>query len=89
MDAKERGPYSNLCRWFDTLVHQAQFKSVLGDIKYCESAPVFKEGAFKKEQPKKEEKAKPKKEALDDAGDDDDLVPKEKEKDPWAALPKG
>lgn len=44
MDAKERGAYTNVTRWLDTLINQPQFKSVLGDVKYCQTAPTFKEG---------------------------------------------
>ena len=35
-DEANRMPYPNLNRWFNTLIHQAEFKAVIGDFKICE-----------------------------------------------------
>ncbi|XP_053207204.1 elongation factor 1-gamma-like [Panonychus citri] len=103
LDARLRGDYGNVQRWFDTLVNQPQVKKVLGDVTLCAESPVFKEGAVKKvekkeekkvekkkeEKPKQEKKEK-KKEPEPEEDDGDDLgIPQEKAKDPWAELPKG
>ncbi|MRA94325.1 hypothetical protein GH868_30915, partial [Bacillus thuringiensis] len=36
LDPEFRQPYSNVNRWFTTLVNQPQFKAVIGDVKLCE-----------------------------------------------------
>merc|ERR1712226_72512 len=95
-----RGPYVNVNRWFNTLLNQPNFKKVIGDFKLCEKMAVFDAKKYqelhggdkkkkeakpqqqKKEQPKKEQKPK-------EADDDEDDRPKEKDKDPFAQLPKG
>lgn len=35
-DLKNRSPYQNLNRWFNTLINQAEFKAVIGGFKFCE-----------------------------------------------------
>jgi len=94
-----RQPYTNVNRWFITLINQPQFKKVLGDVKLCdiaitpETAPIKQESAKKdkKEKPKpekKKEETKPKVQDL--AGDDEeDLALEPKSKDPFEAYPKG
>ncbi|KAI1302352.1 Elongation factor 1-gamma [Halotydeus destructor] len=74
LDPKARGDYANVNRWFTTLVNQAQFKAVLGEIHLCDDVSAAVEalahakpsrGAekHKKEKEKKKEakKAEPKK----------------------------
>lgn len=37
MEPATRSKYANVTRWFNTLVHQPQFKAVLGEVKLCEN----------------------------------------------------
>ena len=100
-----RQPYTNLNRWFNTLINQPQFKKVLGDFKLCDKPYtadsmyllilfyfIFQYEFLGKKTPevKKEKKEKEKKPAAQPENDLDDDVPLEpKPKDPFAALPKG
>lgn len=94
MDPAFRKPYTNVNRWFTTLVNQPQFKKVIGDFKFCTKMAVFDgkkyadlHGQVKKEKEKKPEKPKqqPKQEKPKTA----DEVPAAKEdKDPFAKFPK-
>lgn len=36
LDPAYRKPFVNVNRWFTTLINQAQFKAVLGEVKLCE-----------------------------------------------------
>ena len=38
LEPSVRQPYTNVNRWFVTLVNQPQFKKVLGDVKLCDKA---------------------------------------------------
>lgn len=100
MDPTFRGSFGNVNRWFNTLINQPQFKSVIGAFSLCSKAKeadgkkyaelhggAKKEGKAKKEQPKKEKK---KEKEPEEEEDEMDLpqFPKEN-KDPWADCPKG
>ena len=41
LDAKFREPFTNVNRWFTTLVNQPQFKKVVGDFKFCDKMAEF------------------------------------------------
>ncbi|KAI9356479.1 hypothetical protein DFJ73DRAFT_789482 [Zopfochytrium polystomum] len=88
-DPAFRAPYKSVTRWFTTIVNQANFKDVLGDIPLCEKAQGPVEDAPKKE--KKEEKKKEEKREANDE-DEDDMAAyqdeKPKEKNPLDLLPK-
>ena len=102
LDAKFREAFTNVNRWFTTLVNQPQFKKVVGDFKFCDKMAEFDakkyadlhgkpEGGKKEKKPaeKKQEKP-PKKEKPKDDDEEDDDMPKEKEqKDPFLPFPKG
>lgn len=51
-DASFRGEFVNVNRWFVTCVNQPNFKSVLGEVRLCEKAQVYKKPEVKKEAPK-------------------------------------
>lgn len=38
LEPSVRSPFVNVNRWFNTLVHQAHFKAVLGEVNLCEKA---------------------------------------------------
>jgi len=76
LEPEFRKPFINVVRWCTTLVNQSQFKAVIGDFKFCESAASFDSARYnelhggKKEGGKKEAakgkktaKAAPKEEA--------------------------
>jgi len=100
LEPSVRSPYTNVNRWFTTLINQPQFKKVLGDVKLCDKA-ITLESAPKKavenvvKKDKKEKGGKPekaaKKEPEPDLGDeeDDPLLLEPKSKDPFEAFPKG
>jgi len=92
---KERSQFVNVTRWFQTVLHQAPVKAVVGDVTLASKVSKFDDGTFKKlaasapkkqekkEQPKKEEKPKKAEEPENDA------PPAEKFVDPLQALPAG
>jgi len=100
-----RKPYANLNRWFNTLVNQPQFLTVVGPVVFCVTAETFdanKHAAVKEETRKatKVANAKPAKPAKAPAAKK--VVEKEEEPeedleaqenagkvDPFAAMPKG
>jgi len=41
LDADLRKPYPHTNRWFETLVHQPQFKAVLGEVTLCDKQAQF------------------------------------------------
>ena len=98
-----RKPFGNVNRWFSTVVNQPQAKKVLGAIKMAEKmaqfdakkyAEVSKGGDNKKDNKKekkpKEEKPKAeKKKEEKPAAQEEAPLEKPKEKDPFAAMPKG
>ncbi|XP_033734888.1 elongation factor 1-gamma-like [Pecten maximus] len=101
MDPSFRGSFGNVNRWFNTLINQPQFKSIIGSFSLCSKMKEAdgkkyaelhgggkKEGKSKKEQPKKEQAKKEKKEEAEADEEDIPQLPKEK-KDPWAECPKG
>lgn len=98
-----RDSYVNTNRWFTTLVHQPQFKAVIGDFTFCVKMAQFDtkkfqelqgasgKGGKKAGQDKAQnKKAAPKKAEpkAAEAGDDED-APKKPSKDPFAHLPAG
>ncbi|XP_060071612.1 elongation factor 1-gamma-like [Ylistrum balloti] len=100
MDPSFRGSFGNVNRWFNTLINQPQFKSVIGSFSLCSKMKEAdgkkyaelhgggkKEGKSKKEQKKEQpKKQQPKKETEVEPEDDIPQLPKEK-KDPWAECP--
>ena len=91
-DAQFRKPFQNVNRWFSTIVNQPNVAAVVGSVQLCEKAGA--EGGKgggkggdkggKKQEKKKEKAPAP-------AAEEEELVleaPK-KEKDPFAAVPKG
>jgi elongation factor 1-gamma len=97
LDANFRKPYQNVTRWFQTCVHQPQFKTVMGEVKLCEVAQQAKETHAapaekpkkeeKKPEPKKEEKKPKKKAADDDDAEEEDEFKEEKPKSALDLLP--
>lgn len=103
LDPTFRKPYVNVNRWFTTIIHQPEFKKIVGEVKLADkpvnetalasqstSAPT----TVKVENPKKEKKEPaPKKEKEPEPKDDDlmdDILAEEpKSKDPFDLLPKG
>ena len=100
-----RKPFGNVNRWFNTVVNQPQAKKVLGEVKMAEKMAQFDAKKFaemskgdggsskkdkkKQEKPKEEKpKAEKKKEAAPAPAEEAPLE-KPKEKDPFAAMPKG
>eukprot|EP00736_Rhodelphis_marinus_P013519 Rmarinus@m.24562 len=56
-----RKSFTNLNRWFNTMLNQPQVKAVIGEFKYCESTPTpVKQAAAGKKEEKKPKKAEPK-----------------------------
>jgi len=100
LEPSVRSPYTNVNRWFTTLINQKEFKNVLGDVKLCDkaitldSAPkkVAETSAKKEKKEKggKQEKAASKEAVPDLGGDEEDELSLEpKTKDPFDAFPKG
>ncbi|KAI2799622.1 hypothetical protein RDWZM_009684 [Blomia tropicalis] len=87
-----REQYLNVNRYFNTLINQKEFASVLGKVELCDAvkkltAPDAKKKNQKAEKPKEAKPAKAP-EPVDDAGDD--LIPAQpKPKDPFEKFPKG
>jgi len=104
-DEANRMPYPNLNRWFNTLIHQAEFKAVIGDFKICEKecqvdpkkfsefqgkvGGQVKDKKEKKEKKKEEKKPAPKVEPVELDPAEEALSLEPKSKDPFDALPKG
>jgi elongation factor 1-gamma len=103
LDAGFRKPFGNVNRWFTTIVNQPQVKKVLGAVKLAEKMAQFDEKKFKevqkaaggdKKQKDKKEKPKPeatpkKAEKKEEPAAEELALEKPKEKDPFAAVPKG
>ncbi|XP_063429265.1 elongation factor 1-gamma-like [Mytilus trossulus] len=103
LDPKFVESFTNVNRWFKTLVNQPQFKKVIGDFKFCEKMAEFDakkyqelhgkaDGGKKEKKPADKPKAQPKKEKpakKDDDDEDDDDAPKKNDKDPFAPFPAG
>jgi len=101
LDVNFRKPYTNVVRWYTTIVNQAEVKKVIGEVVLCEKAElpsgvVVKTAEKKKdEKPKKEEKPKeekPKKaeKKPEPADDEEESFEDEEAKgaNPLDALPK-
>jgi len=53
-----REPYSNVTRWFATLINQPEFKAVIGDFKLCENMAQFDAKKFAEFQSKAKDSGK-------------------------------
>lgn len=86
-DKEWRSQHPNTTRWFETVVNQDIYKSVVEKTEMVEKAipnqppKKEKEEKPKKEQPKKQEKAK-------EVDDEEEEAPKPKPKHPLESLPK-
>ena len=60
-DQAFRQPFTNLNRWFNTVVNQTHVKSVVGEVKFCEKAAEFcsKKHDEHKKAAQKQKEAKP------------------------------
>jgi len=104
MDKEYRSAFVNVNRWFDTITHQKEVQSVIGDIKWCEKMAVFDNKKFaemqaqlhggnaKKGGNKKEKQAKkeaaPAKKA-EEKVEKEAPAPKPRVEDPLSPLPAG
>lgn len=87
LDASARDGYVNVTRYFNTLIHQKEFASVLGEVELCKTAGAAPKAEKAKPAAPKAKSPAPPPEA-DDAGDD--LLPAQpKQKDPFEKFPKG
>lgn len=50
LDPNFRKPFTNVNRWFNTLVHQPQFKAVIGEVKLCEKVAEVDPKKFQQQQ---------------------------------------
>ena len=105
MQLFRRKPFGNVNRWFKTVVNQPQAKKVLGEVKMAEKMAQFDAKKFaemsksgdsgkkdkkKQDKPKEDKpKAEKKKEAAPAPAAEEPPLEKPKEKDPFAAMPKG
>jgi len=105
LEPSVRSPFVNVNRWFNTLVHQAHFKAVLGEVNLCEKAAQpqtaakkdkkkeekVTENAKPKEEPKEQKKKeeKPKEEVEEMDETEAALAAEPPSKDPFDAFPKG
>lgn len=104
LDAEFRKPFGNVNRWFTTIVNQPQVKKVIGAVamaekmaqfdakKFAETQKASGGGESAKKEKKKADKPKPepkKKEATPAPAEEEPGLAMPKEKDPFAALPKG
>jgi len=58
LDVNFRKPYTNVVRWYTTVVNQTQVKDVIGEVKLSEKAEVASGAPIKVAEKKKEEKPK-------------------------------
>jgi len=104
LDPEYRKSFTNVNRWFTTIINQPQFKAVLGNIVLCSkpaqpgSVEASGDGKNKKKDDKKQDKKeKPKKETPKKEKEPEEemdaveaaLAMEPKSKDPLDALPKG
>jgi elongation factor 1-gamma len=99
LEPSVRSPYTNVNRWFTTLINQKEFKNVLGDVKLCDKAITLDNAPKKvaetsakkekKEKVVKQEKAVNKEAVPDLGGDEEEISLEPKTKDPFEAFPKG
>lgn len=98
----ERKNYVNVTRWFQTIIHQAPVKAVLGEVTLAPHVAKFDEATYKKlsaaaapkkEEKKSEKKEQPKKEEKPkkpaEEPEDDPAIAEPKFVDPLGALPAG
>lgn len=96
LDPSFRQPFTNVTRWFVTLVNQPEFKKVLGDVKLCEKMAEFDTKKYNEIHGKGGKKEKGG--GSGGGGDNKKKSPKPKEqpqlaaapvekKDPWANQP--
>lgn len=103
-DEQWRKPFANVNRWFQTVVNQANFKKVSGEVKlavkaieYDPKRKVEKPAAATAAAPKPKEEKKPaeakpaaaKKPAAEEEEEDEALAEEPKHNDPFATMPKG
>jgi len=89
LDPSFRKSFTNVNRWFTTVVNQPNFRAVLPEVKLADKMQVAPKVEAKKEEPKKEQpkkeqpkKEQPKKEAKKEEEDEDDFGEKEEKKKP-------
>lgn len=58
MDPSFRAPFTNVNRWFLTIMNQPQFKKVLGEVKLCETMAKFDGKKYAELHPKEDKKEK-------------------------------
>lgn len=83
-DAAFRAPFVNTNRWFNTCINQPNFKSVIGEFKFCEKMAEIKKEEKVKEAPKP---AAPKKEEKPAASAEEEEAPAPKKKNVLDELP--
>ncbi|OQR77597.1 elongation factor 1-gamma-like [Tropilaelaps mercedesae] len=104
LDPSFRKPYTNVNRWFETILNQPNVKSVLGEVKLCEKMAQFdaktyaeiqgnlgaaaKKDKGNKKEEKKEKPASAKKKPANDSEPDEPIAAPPK-KDPFDQFPKG
>ena len=79
-----RQPYVNVTRWFETCIHQPEFKSVIGEFHFCEKTAIYQPP---KDSQKKAERAKPKETPAAAEEEDEGSEEKPKKKNPLDLLP--
>merc|ERR1711942_429629 len=102
LDPAFRKPFTNVNRWFTTVVNQPNAKAVLGNVDLCTKMAEFDAKKFaefsgkgdnkkeKKEKPKQEPKKQPEKKKEEKKPEPEEDVPKiEKKPDPFEKMPKG
>merc|ERR1711945_43515 len=102
LDPAFRKPFTNVNRWFTTVVNQPNAKAVLGQVDLCTKMAEFDAKKFaefsgkgdnkkeKKEKPKQEPKKQPEKKKEEKKPEPEEDVPKiEKKPDPFEKMPKG
>jgi elongation factor 1-gamma len=82
-----RKPYTNVNRWFVTLINQAEFKAVIGEVKLAEVMEQYVAPKAEKKEEKKPEKKAEKKEEAEDLEAIAAAEEKPKEKNPLDLLP--
>jgi len=60
MEPSFRAPFTNVNRWFMTVVNQPEFKKVLGEVKLCETMAKFDGKKYAELHPKEDKKGKEK-----------------------------
>merc|ERR1712230_253904 len=103
LDPAFRKPFTNVNRWFTTVVNQPNAKAVLGQVDLCTKMAEFDAKKFaefsgkgdnkkgkKEKAPKQEAKKQPEKKKEEKKPEPEEDVPKiEKKPDPLEKMPKG